>query len=360
MCRRLSSASGVGRRVFSSGSSARRGASSASASVGSPAWITSTSTNDRPRIASGISGSGGSRSSLPDGRQLVGKLALGQLAPGLQHLGVALDRPPEDAGVDLGERVEGQLEGGHDPEAASAAAQRPEEVGLGVAVDAQRTAVGGHELDGEDAVRAQAVLAPEEAQPSTERVADDPDVRRGAGERRQPVLRGRLDDVLPQRAGLDAGDSRLRVDQHALHALRLQEQRSLQGAQRRGPVTGALRRDTPATGAGELDCCDDLGGRLRQRDRLRPLVGGEVPGLACAVPVVRFRVDDVEAMLDLGGHGRLLRRGTPRRYSRRRQRGRRGDVRACRTFRGSRRRGAGRTLADAAGIIGPLVEGLPG
>ena len=51
------------------------------------------------------------------------------------------------------DRVELDLERGDDPEVAAAAAQRPEQVGLVVGVDAAELAVGGDELDRGDAVR---------------------------------------------------------------------------------------------------------------------------------------------------------------------------------------------------------------
>ena len=49
-------------------------------------------------------------------------------------------------------------------------------------------AVGGHELDGDDAVRGQAVAAREPAEAAAEGVADDADVGRGAGEAGEAVL----------------------------------------------------------------------------------------------------------------------------------------------------------------------------
>ena len=58
------------------------------------------------------------------------------LAPRVQHLGGALAREEEDAGVDLRDRVELELERGDDAEVAAAAAERPEQLRLVVAVDA--------------------------------------------------------------------------------------------------------------------------------------------------------------------------------------------------------------------------------
>jgi hypothetical protein len=88
--------------------------------------------------------------------------------------------------------VEGDLHRGDDAEVAAAAAQRPEQRGVVLGVDAAELAVGGDDLDRQDAVGGQAVLAREPADAATEAVADDADVGRRAGERREALLgRGR-------------------------------------------------------------------------------------------------------------------------------------------------------------------------
>ena len=69
--------------------------------------------------------------------------------PRVQHLGRALPREEQDAGVDLGDRVQLELERRHDAEVAAAAAQRPEQLGLVLVVDAAELPVGGDELDRE-------------------------------------------------------------------------------------------------------------------------------------------------------------------------------------------------------------------
>jgi hypothetical protein len=112
----------------------------------------------------------------PDGRDLVGH-RVDPLAPGGEDLGGPLDRPEQHAGVDLGNREEGELECGRDPERAAAAAEGPEELRLVVAVGAHESGVRVDELDGDDAVRGQAVHARQPRDASAECVADDADVR---------------------------------------------------------------------------------------------------------------------------------------------------------------------------------------
>jgi hypothetical protein len=70
------------------------------------------------------------------------------------------------------------------------------------------------------------------------------------------------------------------VDLHAPHALRLDEHRVVERAHRRGVVARALHRDAQPVGAGEVHDRLDVGGPLGQRDHGRPLIRGEVPGLA--------------------------------------------------------------------------------
>ena len=69
---------------------------------------------------------------------------------------------------DLGQLVEPELEPGHDPEVAAAAADRPEQVRLVLGVDQPDLAVGGHDLGGEQVVDRQAVLADEVADAAAE------------------------------------------------------------------------------------------------------------------------------------------------------------------------------------------------
>ena len=64
------------------------------------------------------------------------------------------------------------------------------------------------------------MLAGEPAEAAAERVADDADVGRRAGQRGEAVLGGGLGDLDPQRAGRAAGDARLGVDLDAAQLVR--------------------------------------------------------------------------------------------------------------------------------------------
>jgi hypothetical protein len=89
--------------------------------------------------------------------------------------------------------------------------------------------------------------------------------------------------VRPQGAGFGAGGTVDRVDAHAAHPRCPQQHRALEGLERLGAVAGALGGDPYAERAGEPDRLRHVGGRLGHHDDCGPLVGGQVPGLACLV-----------------------------------------------------------------------------
>jgi hypothetical protein len=128
------------------------------------------------------------------------------------------------------------------------------------------------------------VAAREPAQAAAERVADDADVGRRAGQRGEAVLGGGAGDLGPERAGRDAGTTAGGVDRDALHARGLDEDRVLEGGERGGVVAGALGGDAQAGGAGELDDRHHVVDVLGQGHEGGTLVDGEVPRLPRLVP----------------------------------------------------------------------------
>ena len=79
----------------------------------------------------------------------------------------------------------------HDPEVPAAAAERPEEVRVPVRIDLEAFPVRGHELNGEQIVDRQAVLADEPADASSEGQPGDPD-RSGVPESGRETVPRRL------------------------------------------------------------------------------------------------------------------------------------------------------------------------
>ena len=237
------------------------------------------------RSGSGTSGSGGRRS-----RRMIevssSGASCGPLAVGVQDLRAGGRGPEQRAGVDLGQLEQVELDRRHGAEAAAAAAQRPEQVRVGVRVDAARLAVGGHELDRAHAVAGQALASREPADAAAERVADDAGVGRGAVQRRKAVLAGRGHDVAPERARLGPRAARLGIDLDAGHAGGLEQQRAVERAERKRAVAGALQRDAHPGATGEVHGRLHVRRVLRVHDGGRMLVDGEVPGHARGIPAV--------------------------------------------------------------------------
>ena len=91
-------------------------------------------------------------------RQLV-RTGRRKLAIEVQNSPCLRDRVGDEAGEDISLRMQLELEGGGDAEVAAAAAQRPEEVRMRLAVGGDELAIGGDEVDGEQVVDRHAVLA---------------------------------------------------------------------------------------------------------------------------------------------------------------------------------------------------------
>ena len=201
-----------------------------------------------------------------------------------QHRAGVTPVPHQRARVDLPERDEVELQRGDDAEAPSAAAQRPEQVRVVLVVGADMLAAGGHELDRGHVVGLQPITARQPRQPASERVLDDTDVRRGAGEADQAVLGGARRHVLPQRAGADARKPPPRVDAHAAHRPGPEEDGVVQPAERGGVVPGRLwRHPQPELARGEDDG-DHVVLALGKGDCGGMLVHVEVPWTARIVP----------------------------------------------------------------------------
>ncbi len=167
-----------------------------------------------------------------------------------------LPRPDHHPGDELLDLVERDLHRDDDAEASTAAAQRPEQLGVLRPVGAQERAVCGDDLDGEHALGREAVLPCQPADSAAERVADDADVRRRAVQRGQTLLGGRVDHVLPQRSGLDPRATVLRVDLDGAHLAHVEQQRSVERAVHGGTVPRALNDDLQIALGGVRDGAD--------------------------------------------------------------------------------------------------------
>ena len=124
---------------------------------------------------------------------------------------------------DRADLVQPVLEGDDDAEVAGASAQAPEEVrvlGLG---RGHESPVSGDEIDGEQIVDRQTVLAGEPADSAAERQAGDSGVRDLAAGQCEAVRLRLAVEVAPQRTCLCACDLGIGVDPDALHAREVED-----------------------------------------------------------------------------------------------------------------------------------------
>ena len=152
-----------------------------------------------------------------DRAELVGSVAdeVAVAAEDLHGVGrVPDDGPGQNGGAD---GVEAELERGDHAEVAAAASQRPEQVGELVLGHPQQLAVGRYDVNGEDVVDREAVLAHQpadataEGEPGDAGVADDSS---GGGQ----TVRLRLAvDVAPQRTTLHPDFAVGGIDPHGSH-----------------------------------------------------------------------------------------------------------------------------------------------
>ena len=254
----------MGANASSAGPASRIGASAASASSSEPACMPATATAGRP------SSSGEEHERQ---RKLVGRLGH-HVAEAPQQLGGAGAREDREAGHHLRpDRVEPQLDRGHDAEVAAAAAQRPEQLGVLVGGRADRLAAGGDQLDGEDVVDGQAVLALEPARAAAEREPGDAGARDAPADGGEPVLLGGGVDLAPGQAAARADDPPLRVDDQLAQAADVDHEAVLDERRAGDRVAAAAHRDAHAA-------------RPRERER-----GADLVGMGDAGDVARARLD---------------------------------------------------------------------
>ena len=165
-----------------------------------------------------------------------------------------------------GFRAEGER--GDDPEVATAAAQSPEEVRLGVGGRRTDGAVGADDLRLDEVVARQAVLGVEVAVAATEGEPGDAGLGHPAERGRQAEHLRLAVDVGEQGAALHPREPAHRVDLHAAHAGQVDEEAAPDGRQAGDGVAPAAHRDQQVSLARERDGIDDVAGPgAPRRDR---------------------------------------------------------------------------------------------
>ena len=192
-----------------------------------------------------------------DGRQLVRGRVGDRDEPPQDLRG---ERQHEHAAEDRAHLVQPEAEARHDAEVAAAAPERPEQVAVLLAVHVQRVSPGGDELDREQVVDREPVLADEPADSPAQREPGDAD-RPGVAEAgRQSVARG-LGGVLPGgEAGLRPRGPLGRVDVQPAHGPEVEHEPAVGDAVARVAVAAAPDRQLQVVLAGERDGHRDVGG----------------------------------------------------------------------------------------------------
>ena len=227
---------------------------------------------------------------LLERRELVGVEPEGQLPWGCpghlgerpEHLPGLRGRPQQAAAVQPGGGVEVELDPGDDPEVATPAAERPEELGVLGRGDGAEPAGAVDELDGPDAVRADAILAPEPADPAGDRHADDGGVGVRAGEEGQPGALEGLEELAGLDAGADPGGAPPARDRDLVERAGAQQEHLVHPAG--GAVARGLRAHLATVRAGPADRGDHVVGGGDLEHGQRGLLDVDHPGRPHLVP----------------------------------------------------------------------------
>ena len=220
-----------------------------------------------------------------------------ELAPALQHRRGVLRREVQLDHERLGpDRMQPELEAGHDAEVAAAALEAPVQLLVLPGVGADVLALGGDDLERGHVVARQPVLAGQPAHPAAEGQPADAgvgDVARGRGE---PVRLGGAVERAQQRAAGDPRAARGGVDADLAERGEVEHQAVLGHREPEDPVTAAADAQLELRRAPGADRGGDVGRARAAGDRARAVVDHRVPHRAGGVVarVARFEQLAVE------------------------------------------------------------------
>ena len=191
------------------------------------------------------------------------------------------------------EVVGAEGEAGDDAEVAAAAAQRPEQLGVGVGVDLDDLAAGQDELEGDEVVAGQAVLAGEPADPAAEREAGHAGLGHDPGRDDQPVRRGRGVDVAEPAAAARVHQLALRIDGDLAQPGQVDGQAAVRHGLARHVVAAAADRRRQAVLAGHADRGHHVLGAGAAQDQAGAPVDHGVPEQPGPLVLGVVRADDL-------------------------------------------------------------------
>ena len=240
------------------------GASSRSASAGSPAWKTTSAASFVPEPSGACTSPAKTVRSSEASRHRVAVEA--------QQLRRGLDRMCDQPADDRPDRVQPVRERRRDAEVPAAAAQRPEEIRVRRSVDVEDVALCGDELDREQVVRREPVLRHQPAEAAAERVAGDPRPRDRASGDRETVPRGGVVQLAPEHAALGCRSRPGRIDGDRLHPGEVDHHAAVGDGAAGDVVPAAADRDLETSPARERERRNDVVRRPATHDHGGPAV----------------------------------------------------------------------------------------
>ena len=194
-------------------------------------------------------------------------------------------REQESAREDLTQRQQLKLKCRHDTETATAAPERPEQIGFVFGIDSKLFAAGSNYFDGDDSVAGKAVFASVEANAAAKAIAGDANVWGGTMECGKALFRRLRDKIAPECSGTDPGCAGFSIDLDAAEACGTQQHSIRERAKRRRIMSCSLRGNPLSVGGGGADNIAHLIGTAGHRNGRRLLVDQDVEGSALKVPV---------------------------------------------------------------------------
>ena len=232
-----------------------------------------------------------------------------EVAVEAQQLGGGRARVQDHPRVDdRADRVQPELERGHDAEVAAAALEAPEQLGVLVGARAHDAAVGGHDLGGQEVLARRSERPLEPARAAAEGQPGDARVRHAPAGHGEPVRLGGGVELRPGQAGAEAAGTGRGIDLDVLHRAGVDHEAVVAAGVPGDRMAAAADGDDQVVlarvGQGELHV-----GRARAaRDQRRPLVEDAVEPPARRVVVRMVGADQlsreprVEARLRHYGH----------------------------------------------------------
>ena len=170
-----------------------------------------------------------------------------------------------------------ELEAGDNPEIATAATQRPEEVAVLALRRVHRARVRGHNLCPHHVVAAQTGLLGEPAHASAERQSAHPCVADEASRRGQPMLLGCAVESLPGGPAPARGNARHGVDAHVVHCAEVDHEAAVAHGMPGVVVAPATDGDLQAVVARVSNGAGHIVRRRAAGDQSGPAIDGPVP-----------------------------------------------------------------------------------